>query len=388
MKTVKEEVLDRIDALDAKRRAELNETRERLKAVEAKLTARAFASPSDTRRAVGGSHRPVSLSKIITAVAETRNTGENAWQTAGAEYERDVIAQHRTAMAGGFDTLGGYVVPEEYLPQEFIELLRAKTIALQLGARELSDLTGSPVRIPRHTGSATGYWVAENAAITESNETLGDMTLQPRKLAALVKSSNELLMLGNPSVEALIMEDLARGLALKLDLAIIAGTGSNNEPLGIKNTTGILTTSMNAPPNEDSLLDMVYQLEANNSAEGKLGWACDPLVWDKVRRMRDGNGRRLFSPDNLAEGIPQRLLGFPVRTSTQMDATADSSGDMIFGDWSQCIVASWGGLRFAVSTQADTAFAADQTWIRVTRLVDIGIRHPESFVVDNTVSCS
>ena len=43
------------------------------------------------------------------------------------------------------------------------------------------------------------------------------------------------------------------------------------------------------------------------------------------------------------------------------------------------MIARWGGLRLMASNTSDDAFSKDQTHIRGTIRVDVGLRHVESF---------
>ena len=77
------------------------------------------------------------------------------------------------------DVYGGYTVSTDLLAQSFIDLLRAKMVIRAAGATVLSGLVGD-VTIPKATGGATAYWVAEGVAPTESTPTTGQVALAPR----------------------------------------------------------------------------------------------------------------------------------------------------------------------------------------------------------------
>jgi HK97 family phage major capsid protein len=49
------------------------------------------------------------------------------------------------------------------------------------------------VTIPKQTAAATGYWLAdETTAITESQQTFGQLALSPRTVGALTQISRKL----------------------------------------------------------------------------------------------------------------------------------------------------------------------------------------------------
>jgi HK97 family phage major capsid protein len=67
-----------------------------------------------------------------------------------------------------------------------------------------------------------------------------------------------------------------------------------------------------------------------------------------------------------------QIEGFPATTSTQLTAAS-----MIFGDFSQVVLAEWGMLEIALNPYA--AFATAITGIRAIQTVDVGIRQAAAF---------
>jgi hypothetical protein len=69
----------------------------------------------------------------------------------------------------GTATAGGNLVATDLLASSFIDLLVNQMAMMGIGATMLTDLQGN-VAIPRATGGATTYWVAENGGPTESQQ--------------------------------------------------------------------------------------------------------------------------------------------------------------------------------------------------------------------------
>jgi HK97 family phage major capsid protein len=69
-----------------------------------------------------------------------------------------------------------------------------------------------------------------------------------------------------------------------------------------------------------------------------------------------------------------RLLGHPVTPSTNMAAST-----ALLGDWSQFVMAQWGGVALAVDQGGDN-FAKGNTSIRAIMPVDFACRHAAAFV--------
>ena len=138
----------------------------------------------------------------------------------------------------GSGAVGGYTVQTDVLGSSLIELLRNLTVCYELGARKLGGLVGD-VAIPSQNGGATAYWVGENDQTTKSNLTFGQVGLAPHRLSAVTALGKMLLAQSSVDVEGLVREDLARVLAIAIDLAAMNGAGNAGEPLGVIGTPGI-----------------------------------------------------------------------------------------------------------------------------------------------------
>ncbi|MCK5017951.1 MAG: phage major capsid protein [Candidatus Peribacteraceae bacterium] len=325
------------------------------------------------------------FTKAISAIV----TGD--WSDAGFEKE---VFQATKDLSQGTGTAGGYVVPTQYIA-EIIELLRAKAVVVQAGATMLSGLTGSPVEIPRQTGGATAYWTAENAAITSSDQTLGQLSLTPKSCTALTKISNRLVRMSTPSVEAMVRNDITKVLANAIDLAALRGSGVSNEPLGIANTSGIKTVAIGT---NGGLFTPVHvsqmegELEDANALDGKLGFISHGKTKRILKQSRipqfsgQTDGEYVFLP--MSDAKLKDLLGYGWLTTSQIptNLTKGSStavSEVYFANWVELLIGQWGGLEIMASKETSDAFAKNQTWVRIIQEVDIGVRHAESFCLVN-----
>ncbi|MEG7660796.1 phage major capsid protein, partial [Listeria monocytogenes] len=77
------------------------------------------------------------------------------------------------------------------------------------GARRLTGLQGN-LTIPRQSGAATAYWLStESTAITESQQTLGQLAFSPKTAGAYTEISRLLALQSSPDAESMVMADLA-----------------------------------------------------------------------------------------------------------------------------------------------------------------------------------
>jgi len=328
--------------------------------------------------------------------AEAIRTGQ--WGNAG--FEKEVFDETRKkALGAGTPADGGYIVPTEYVA-ELIEMLVAEAIVVKLGATVINDLKGNPVEFPKQVGGATAFWVGENTDITPSQQTLGQLTMSPHQVAALVKVSNRLLKFSSPAAEAMIRRDIAQSLSLALDLAALRGSGTSNQPLGIVNTPGIQNVEIGTNGGMftfNTASEMEGMLEDVNALRGKLGFAWHGKVKRLLKNIKvaqysgQTDGEPILGIPFLSDAKLKDVMGYDFGTSSQIPtnltkASGVALSEIIFANWQELLIGQWGGLEIMASNETSDAFQKNQTWIRVVQEVDCGLRHPESFCLVNDAS--
>lgn len=289
---------------------------------------------------------------------------------------------------------GGLVAPPEQ--GELIELLRNKEALVNAGARVVPLPPQGRIKYPRQTSASLTYWVGENSPIPASDIGTGDITLQAKKLAVLIKAPNELIRFASPAAEALMRDDMTKSLALGLDLAGLEGLGGDNQPLGLINFPNINTVASSSPgPNGDALVPQdIYRMIAvieESNAEFE-GWIMRPKTWYKYLQLRadavaQGDSQGLFMFNAVREpgdGFKPQLAAYPVTKSTQVSqvqtkGTATNLTYIVGGMWSDMLIGMFGAIEFAATALGDTSFQNDQTWVRGILSADIQLRHQSAF---------
>lgn len=291
---------------------------------------------------------------------------------------------------------GALVAPPEM--GELIELLRNKEALVNAGARTVPLPPQGRIKYPRQTTATNTYWVGENAPIRTSQLGTGEVTLQARKLAVLTQAPNELLRFASPAAEALIRDDMTKSLALGLDLAGLEGAGGDFRPRGIINMPGINTlNSKKQGTNGDELVaeDIYRMIAAVEESNAEFtGFIMRPKTLHKYFQLRfdavaqgDKQGGFLFSLIREAsDRMKPTLAGYPVTTSTQVSQVRSkgSSSSLTYvlgGWWEDLLIGMFGAIEFAATTQGDTAFQNDQTWVRGILTADVAARHEAGFVL-------
>jgi|LSQX01.3.fsa_nt_gb HK97 family phage major capsid protein len=309
------------------------------------------------------------------------------------EYMDKVSTKDAQSTTGGS---GGYSIPPQAI-MNFIEKLYSKTVVVEAGARIMTGLTGSPVYIPRQSGSTTAYWIGEGDDITESKISDEQINMTPKECTGLVVVNNKLLKLSasNPSIEDLIVNDLTKQIKRAIDIKALRGDGQSDTPVGVLNAgTGLGTLSLGDDGGYfdfDTALDMEGIVDDADALDGKLAYITHGKIIRRLKKRKipmysgDSGGLPLLWPMN--DQNVRDSLGYSFHTTTKIPTNLTKAGsgavcsEVYFGNWDDFILAQWGGLDLATSDSAGTAFEKNQIKIRAIQMVDFAIRHPESFCV-------
>ena len=276
----------------------------------------------------------------------------------------------------GTSSAGGYLVGTQNT--SFIEVARNRSVAMRMGATMLSGLTGN-ITIPKQTGAATAYWLAnEGTAITESQQTLGQLALSPKNVGAYTEVSRQLTLQSSPSAEAMVMNDLAAVVGLAIDSGILSGSGSSGQPTGITNTGSIGSVTGTSLDYADILEFQTDVAGGNNLVNpGTAGYVTTAAVAALLmQRVKFSSTASPLWEGNIYDGA---MGGFKAMSSGQVAAAT-----MIYGDFSQVVLAEWGVLELEVNPYAN--FAAGIIGVRAIATVDVGVRYAGSFSVASSIT--
>jgi len=266
---------------------------------------------------------------------------------------------------------GSNIIPTDYRPGQFIDILRAKLVVKQLGARVLSGLRGN-VDIPKLKASATVGWVAENSALTPSDMQFDKVQLTPKHAGCLVEFSRNMLMQSSPDIEQLVRMDFAALLARALDGVSIEGGGAN-EPDGILEVAGVQEVDVNNGWTWAKVLEFIEKIEEADATAN--AWLTEPKVVKTLRSTHktvDGEDEPIDSV-YLMEA-PNSLAGYPLRSTTLVP-----DGKAIFGNFSDLLIGYWSAFDVLVNPYESDAYKKGNVMVRGMMTCDVALRHPESF---------
>lgn len=284
----------------------------------------------------------------------------------------------------------GALVGQQFETDSFINALRAKSRTMQLGARLLPNLVGN-VAIPKAQTGATAAWLTpEGSDATEDESTFAQIRMTPHNIASYAQMTRGMVASISEEMEQYILADLARGAAVAIDLACIAGTGANGEPTGVLNTSGIGTVAIGTnggPVTLAALEALETTVTGQNVDSDAMAYLVNPAQVGKMRGLVDSAGHPVWqwSPNPMATPAhaPGFLNGYAVARSSNVPAnltkgTGTNLSAIIFGNWSDLVVGEWGYMELSVNAFGPT-FASGGLELRAIASVDVALRHPEAF---------
>jgi len=231
------------------------------------------------------------------------------------------------------DADGGYLVPTEFERQIVMGLEEANVI------RRIAKVitTSAERKIPIAATHSIAKWTAENAAITESNPTFAQKTIDAYKLTNLIKVSMELLQDSMFDLEAYIAAEFARAFGIAEEEAFCIGDGTDR-PTGIFTANGgtVGVTTSSAAINTDNLIDLVYALKSPYRRNAVF--LMRDITVSAIRKLKDSNGQYLWQP-SVQAGEPDRLLGYRLYTSPYVPTVEVGALPVAFGDFSNYWIA-------------------------------------------------
>ena len=260
---------------------------------------------------------------------------------------------------------------DDYRGGAFIDALRNSSSVMAAGATMLGGLSGD-VKIPKKTAVSTAVWIEnEGGAATESEMTVGNVSLTPKTLGAFTDVTRQLLIQSSLDVENLIRDDLTKAMAIAIDKAGLEGTGATGQPTGILNA-GIsqVTNFAGVAPTFAEAISLETAVADDNALLGNLAYILPPSMAGALKSTAKDTGSGSF----VFEG--GQINGYNAIVSKQA-----TEGNMYFGNFSDLLIGMFGGLDIVV----DPYTASTTGTVRVVALqsVDAAVRNAESFAFGN-----
>lgn len=333
------------------------------------------------------------VSRMVMSIAASKGDLPDA-----AKFARDEIGDNDVAMA--IETSagsGGALVPQN-IHDEVIELLRARTVVRRLGAQTV-PLPNGNMSLPRLASGATSGYVGEGTDVNGTESDFDDVKLNAKTMITLVPISNQLIGRAGFQVENLVLNDILGAMSVREDKAFLRDDGTSNTPKGFKKTATDASRTLAWTGTADLatidvwLDQLILMLLQSDSLLIRPGWSLSPRSFIKLQGLRDGNGNKAYP--EIAQGM---LKGYPIVHSTTIPVnlgTGSNESEIYFADWNDVIIGEMDNMTIDFSKEATykdgsgnlvSAFARNQSLVRVVAEHDVGFRHVEGLALGTAVT--
>lgn len=351
----------------------------------------------DRRQRVAG--RPFSLVRYIAGIVAGNLEGiEKEVDEMGAqEYERLGLTRRghvipsaylRVASGQNYTTAadGGNLTEEG--ERRYFDILNDKLVVAGLGATVLTDLVGTFTAIG--SSAVQAAWEGEGDKNELKKVAYSKLTMTPHRSSISVATTKDLLRQTSLDVEADLLSKITDAHAGLLEKAAINGSGSDGEPTGILNTSGIGSVAMGTNGGAidwKHIVALETEVNSKNANRGRMAYLSNAKVNGalKVTEMATGTARFLLSNE-----APKTLNGYPFDWTNLVPSTltkgtaASKCSALIFGNFQDLYIGQWGGLDIVVDPY--TGARNGEIIITLNAWNDVKVVEPKSFaaIVDIT----
>lgn len=254
--------------------------------------------------------------------------------------------------------------------------------------------------IPVVTTLPVADWVAEGATKPATQGALTPKTMTPKKLAAIMVDSQEVVRADPAGYIMRRLDDLGEAFAVAFDYAALhnlggGGTGTGPFSTYIDQTTKSAElggTSQALGGLNGDFVRAATEIISDTDSAGRpydlTGWALDSQMEVRMWDQTDTTGRPIWVDlpmDNVAPGIARR--GSVLGRMSLMSPRVRNSGSTILGyggDWSQAV---WGvvgaGINFSISTESAVTINGSLVSLFENNLVAVRAEAEYGFLVND-----
>lgn len=260
------------------------------------------------------------------AVQELINLGKEELRKAGQTANGDVVIPMELREDPVVDTTivaaSGAAIAKE--TANLVTALKSNLVLLKAGANYMGGLTGN-VGIPTYSGTNVA-WADETGAAADGAGTLSEVVLKPKRLTAYVDVSKQFLMQESADAERILRDDIAMAISAKLEATILGDeAGSDSKPAGL--LYGVSAAPLNAVKVDEDLDTLNVQNKV---------YILSPKAKSSYRTVA------------VPEGVSAVYQNGEIFGSPTYVTSAVAENAFVAGDFSDLIIAQWGGLDITV----------------------------------------
>lgn len=259
---------------------------------------------------------------------------------------------------------GGALVKEVYV-DSYIDVLRANSIFAQLPIQTYSGLEGEGnLVLPKLSSDFTAMFdfIAEGANSPEVDANFEKIVLAPKTFSGSVPLTRTLIKSAD-TAERFVQDAMVRGAGLKLEKKILDQI-----------VAAAPSDTLTAAPSQEDVQNALGKLAAANVRVDSVVAIVHPTTAAILRSTLVGANT---AAKYMIEGF--RFEAWLCDSVRVIESTQVAAGQVIFGDFSNVVLASWGGLTI---DRDDTSLRASQGIVlRTFTYIDHAVAHDEAFYV-------
>lgn len=269
----------------------------------------------------------------------------------------DAEKRVQVSTQGTSTTAGGYTVP--------VELSNVLVKSMKMwGPMYDEDIctviatsNGVTIKIPTVDDTAvTAGQHAEGTAMTDDNGK--DVTFGQKSLESYgydtewVKFSLELARDSIFNMESLLGSLLGERLGRIANLQLTTGDGTG-DPNGIVTASSLgKTAAAVAAVTYDEIIDLVHSVDPAYRQSPKVRFMFNDLTLAALRKLKDGDGRYIWTMGDVQSGVPGTILGYRYSINQAMASLAAGNKTMLFGDFGKYFVRKVGSPMIGVKRES------------------------------------
>lgn len=286
---------------------------------------------------------------------------------AGEEFKGDrvqVPANELVRQTSTAPATGGSLVKEVYV-DSYIDVLRANSIFAQLPIQVFSGLSGEGnLVLPKLSSDVTQMFtmIAEGADSPLVDASFERLVLKPQTFSGSVPITRTLIKSAD-TAERYVQDAMVRGASLKLEKLILDQivAAAPNETL-------------TAAPTQADIQNALAVLASQNVRLDSVVAVVHPTTAAALRSTLVGANT---AAKYMIEGF--RFEAWLCDSVKVIESTQVAADQIVLGDFSEVILASWGGL--AVDRDDTTLRASQGIVLRTFAYIDHAVAHEEAFYV-------
>jgi HK97 family phage major capsid protein len=259
-----------------------------------------------------------------------------------------LTADERKAMQAGSDPDGGYLLPESTVGRMVSKVYEQSTMR-QLAT--VQTISTDKLEGIIDNNEASAGWVSELGARSDSGTPqVGKYEIQAHEMYAMPKISQKLIDDASLDVEGWLAGKVADKFARVEGTAFCTGTGVG-QPQGLFAYPTAATADdtrawgtfehvktgtnggFNATTKSDPLFDLIGAFK--DQYLQSASWLMRRELRTAIRKLKGATSDLYLWEPGLAAGVPDRLLGYPVKIDQYVPALATDSLSLAFGDFKE-----------------------------------------------------